>query len=100
LFEAAACATPIISDPWDGLQTLFVEGREVLVARDGQTVLDALKTTPEAKSATMGQAARKRVLKEHTAEHRAAQLDRHLADAAARRNRPRAKSQSGLEAAL
>ena len=28
LFEAAACATPIISDYWDGLDTIFIPGRE------------------------------------------------------------------------
>src|SRR5206468_12762240 len=31
LFEAAACGTPIISDAWDGLETLFSPGREILL---------------------------------------------------------------------
>src|SRR5690606_15654990 len=33
LFEAAACATPIISDYWIGLETFFALGDEILVAR-------------------------------------------------------------------
>ena len=32
LFEAAACGTPIISDIWDGLDTLFEPGREIVLA--------------------------------------------------------------------
>ncbi len=32
LFEAAACGTPIISDVWDGLETIFVPGREIVLA--------------------------------------------------------------------
>src|SRR5262245_18172119 len=32
LFEAAACATPIISDWWNGLETLFEPGEELLIA--------------------------------------------------------------------
>ena len=33
LFEAAACATPIITDFWEGLDTLFEIGSEILVAK-------------------------------------------------------------------
>ena len=32
LFEAAAAATPIVSDEWPGLETIFVPGREIVVA--------------------------------------------------------------------
>ena len=39
LFEAAACGTPIISDHWEGLDSLFSPGEEILVARDGHEVL-------------------------------------------------------------
>ncbi len=32
LFEAAACGVPIISDPWSGLEALFVPGVEIMLA--------------------------------------------------------------------
>ena len=32
LFEAAACRTPIVSDEWPGLETIFVPGREIVLA--------------------------------------------------------------------
>jgi spore maturation protein CgeB len=39
LFEAAACATPIISDYWDGLDTIFEIGKEILVAHSSEDIL-------------------------------------------------------------
>ena len=32
LFEAAACATPIISDLWDGIDAIFTPGREISIS--------------------------------------------------------------------
>lgn len=80
LFEAGACGTPIVSDIWDGIDSLFVPGREILTARDGDTVITAIEG---ADATTMGEAARARVLDAHTAAHRAAELDAHLAEAMA-----------------
>src|SRR5438270_10736383 len=31
LFEAAACAAPIVSDNWPGLENFFTPGREILL---------------------------------------------------------------------
>lgn len=85
LFEAACCGTPIISDAWDGLDSLFRPGREILVARDTADVVNALRDmTPEAIKA-LGHRARTRVLAAHTAAHRAAELESYLAEAMARR---------------
>ena len=33
LFEAAACGAPVVSDAWEGLDTFFTPGDEILVAR-------------------------------------------------------------------
>jgi spore maturation protein CgeB len=77
LFEAGACGTPIISDAWDGIDALFEPGREIILARDTQGVIDAL--TGDA--AAIGAAARRRVLSAHSADHRAAELEA-LLDAA------------------
>ena len=74
LFEAAACATPVISDRWPGLETLFRDGAEILIAEDREAVLRFLRTTPEADRLAIGAAARRRVLVGHTGERRAAEL--------------------------
>ncbi len=79
LFEAAACGTPIVSDPWDGLDDVLVPGRDVLVARDGDAVLAALTGMTEAERVALGEAGRARVLAAHTAAHRAAELEGYIA---------------------
>jgi len=77
LFEAAACATPIISDAWEGLDTLFEPGREILLARNRDEVLAILREQDEQERVAIGRRARERVLAEHTAAHRARELERH-----------------------
>lgn len=74
LFEAAACGVPIISDYWDGLDTVFDLDTEILVARTPEDTLRYL-TMPEAERTAVGERARKRVLAGHTAAHRAAELE-------------------------
>ena len=75
LFEAAACGTPIISDSWEGIETLFQPGLEILIARSSSDVLQWIHDLPEDERRTLGQRARRRVLAEHTAAHRAAELE-------------------------
>ena len=81
LFEAAACGVPVVSDGWDGLDTFFEPGREILVAEDADDVLAHLEL-PEAARRAIGERARRRVLAEHTAEHRARELERHVSELA------------------
>jgi spore maturation protein CgeB len=81
LFEAAACGTPVISDLWDGIETVLHPGEEIILAQDSGTVLSALRDPdPEARD-RMARAARNRILAAHTAEHRAAELEAHLREA-------------------
>jgi spore maturation protein CgeB len=80
LFEAAACGTPIISDRWHGLNTLFVPGQEILLADDASDVLEYLCDLPEAERQRIGQRARERVLACHTSEHRASELESYVAE--------------------
>lgn len=80
LFEAAACGTPVLSDEWPGLERFFTPGREILVARNTQDAVDALQLS-DAELARVAQDARKRVLAEHTSDHRAAELESLLAGA-------------------
>jgi spore maturation protein CgeB len=75
LFEAAACATPIISDYWRGLETFFNIGKEILVASTADDVLSCLHEMHECDRIDLGLRALRRVLLEHTAQRRAAQLE-------------------------
>jgi nucleoside-diphosphate-sugar epimerase/spore maturation protein CgeB len=80
LFEAAACATPVISDRWDGIDSLFEPGREIVLAHTTDEVVHRLSCNAE--PAAIGVAARERILTGHTADHRAAELERHIEEAA------------------
>ncbi|MBP0444189.1 glycosyltransferase [Roseomonas sp. SSH11] len=84
LFEAGACGVPIISDRWDGIETLLRPGEELLLADGAEDVLHVLRTMPEERRRAMSEALRTRVLGEHTASHRAAELEGHLREAMAR----------------
>jgi spore maturation protein CgeB len=75
LFEAAACGTPIISDHWDGIDTLLQPGREILIARSSREVLEWIRDLPEAERTALGSRGRARVLAQHTAAHRATELE-------------------------
>jgi spore maturation protein CgeB len=88
LFEAAACGTPIISDIWDGLDMLFRPDAEIILARTSADVLAALTHKADGTAMRIGTAARKRVLAEHTALHRAIALEIHVEEAFAQRERP------------
>ncbi len=81
LFEAAACATPIISDEWDGLAELFTPDKEILIARSTADAVAILRELPESARQQIGARARVRVLAEHTAAHRAAELETHVREA-------------------
>lgn len=75
LFEAAACGTPIISDHWDGIDSLFEPGQEILIARSAAEVLAWARDLPESERRAVGSRSRARVLAQHTAAHRAAELE-------------------------
>jgi len=74
LFEAAACATPIISDYWDGLETVFELGTEILIAKDTKDTLRYLREICKSERKLIGERARKKILAQHTAAHRAKEL--------------------------
>ncbi|BDG07485.1 CgeB family protein [Anaeromyxobacter paludicola] len=78
LFEAAACGTPVVSDRWPGIEDFFRPGEELLLARSSEEALAIVRDTPEAARRRIGAAARRRVLAEHTAAHRARALEGYL----------------------
>jgi spore maturation protein CgeB len=80
LFEAAACGTPVISDPWEGLTELFPDGEAIVVARRTADVVETLTALPEPRRQAIGAAARARVLRWHSGRARARHLARVLHD--------------------
>lgn len=80
LFEAAACGTPILSDRWAGIESLFAPGEEILLADSTEDAIAALHDDAEA----IGTAARRRLFEGHDAAHRAAELEAYLTEARAR----------------
>jgi spore maturation protein CgeB len=78
LFEAAACGTPIISDNWPGLDTLFTPNSEILITTSADDTLRYLRDMPESERKAIGERSRARVLGAHTAAHRAAELERYV----------------------
>jgi spore maturation protein CgeB len=88
LFEAAACATPIISDWWNGMEMLFEPGEEILIAHDTEDTLCYLRDLPEDVRIETGQRARARVLSAHTAAHRAIELETHALAALSKKSSP------------
>ena len=84
LFEAAACGTPVLSDRWEGLDSVFRPEKEIAVVDTASDVMAALASA-EGDRRAMAEAARRRVLSAHTADHRAGELEVHLLAAIARR---------------
>jgi spore maturation protein CgeB len=74
LFEAASCATPIISDDWAGLGDFLRPNHEIVIASTAADVLAAL-SWPIGDRVALGRAARAHVLQNHTAAHRAETLE-------------------------
>jgi spore maturation protein CgeB len=75
LFEAAACGAAIMSDNWPGLATFFTPGSEILLAATSDDAVRCVRDIDDAELRRIGEAARARVLAEHTSEHRARQLE-------------------------
>ena len=79
LFEAAACGAALVSDHWPGIEEFFTPGREILLPQGTDEVVEILTRTHPDERRAIGAAARARILAEHTAEHRAAELESLLA---------------------
>jgi spore maturation protein CgeB len=73
LFEAAACGVPIVTDRWRGLEDFFTPGDELLVADTTEDVILALQQD-DGELRLIAERARRRVIQDHTAERRAAEL--------------------------
>ncbi|TNC15788.1 hypothetical protein FF100_00495 [Methylobacterium terricola] len=75
VFEAAGAGACLITDAWTGLDMFLTEGEEVLVARDGRDVAAHVEALTEERARAIGQAARRRILDQHTYARRGAEVD-------------------------
>jgi spore maturation protein CgeB len=76
VFEALACGIPLVSAPWDDVESLFAPGVDFLVARDGDEMRAHLRDLlgDPAYARTVAACGRARVLARHTCAHRAEEL--------------------------
>lgn len=76
IFELASLGCCILSNPYNGVEEWFKVGEEIQIAKEEceiQETYDWLLSDPDARN-RMGEAARRRVLREHTHRHRAQQI--------------------------
>ena len=75
VFEAAGAGACLITDKWDGIDSFLEPDAEVLIASDGHEVAEHLKGLTPDRAKQVGDAARRRVLAEHTYAQRAEQVE-------------------------
>ena len=74
IFEAAGAGACVVSNPWEGIDTFFEPGCEILVARDASDIADLVRTVDTALAREIGGAMRRRANAEHTYASRALQI--------------------------
>jgi spore maturation protein CgeB len=75
VFEAAGASACLITDAWPGIEMFYEPGEEILVAANGDQVVEHLCSLNPHDTKMIGEAAYRRTLAEHTYAHRAAQID-------------------------
>jgi spore maturation protein CgeB len=74
IFEAAGAGACILTDAWTGIDSFLEPEKEILVARDCQDVIGLLQGLTPERARHIGEAARRRILDQHTYIRRAQQL--------------------------
>jgi spore maturation protein CgeB len=88
VFEAAGAGACLITDHWEGVEQFLQPDAEVLVARDADDVVRHMQELTPERARSIGEAARRRVLADHTYAQRADEADALFrASLAARRER-------------
>ncbi|WP_044239013.1 CgeB family protein [Chondromyces apiculatus] len=100
LFEAAACGTPILTDPWPGLEAFFQPGREILLVRSTDDVVRRVRETFDSERLAIAQRARQRIFAEHTSSHRAETLEKYTLELLDEGSRQRLKVGREAQVAL
>lgn len=75
VFEVAGAGTCLLCDDWPGIDDCFEPGTEILVVRDAEDVLRALRTHNWQQREQIGKAFRDRALRDHTYTQRAVQAE-------------------------
>jgi len=75
MFEAAGAAACQVTDAWEGIEEFFAPGEEILVARDAEEVAAWVRAVDDARARRVGEAGRRRALRDHTYGQRARLLD-------------------------
>jgi spore maturation protein CgeB len=87
VFEAAGAGACVITDAWEGVACFLEPGREILVARTGAEVAQHLRALTPSRARAIGEAARARMLREHTYDRRVEELERALEVSGPRKRR-------------
>ncbi|MDP9171161.1 MAG: glycosyltransferase [Acidobacteriota bacterium] len=82
LFEAAACGVPVFSDHWEGIETFYEPGSEILIGHTAEDAVAVVERSAE-ELARIGRAARERTLASHTSVERVKDLEKILEGACA-----------------
>ena len=80
LFEAAGCGAAIVSDWWDGLDTFFTPGEEILLANSSDDVIRYVTELGADELRRIGHNSQKRVIAEHSAACRAIEFEEHISN--------------------
>lgn len=75
VFEAAGAGACLITDAWEGIDMFLEPDEEVLVAHSGAEVADLLEGLSPEHAARIGDAARRRILRDHTYARRAEEVE-------------------------
>ena len=79
VFEAAGAGACVITDAWEGIELFLEPGEEILVAEDGGEVAELVGSLTPQRARQIGDAARRRVLRDHTYARRALIVEAALA---------------------
>ena len=78
IFEAAGAGACLVSDEWTGIEQFLEPDKEILVAKDGDAVVEILASLDAPRRRRLAEAARARVLAQHTYARRAQQVNQLL----------------------
>lgn len=84
VFEAAGAGACLVTDAWEGIETFFQPGTEILVARSAEEIVAHLRAVGAERARLMGEAMRLRALRDHTYDLRAGRVDELLRSERAR----------------
>ena len=86
VFEAAGAGACLITDAWTGIGTFFEPGKEILVANSAEEIVSLLRNTSASQALEIGEAMRRRALRDHTYAQRAEQVSELLKHATTRQS--------------